>query len=164
MNTNKIFSDISNWRDGIFYDNEGFLKIKMQEDHRCLHKLKMGRGLNKWFYQNLKFLSLIIEILNHFITDATRNYKWCPTSRYQRDHSFSPYANFSEKLTFLNLLYAHIRVRIREWEMLICWKMLRTYYMNDPKCKGTFSLRLLQLLFVFVLSVVHTFLVLLLNS
>ena len=30
-----------------------------------------------------------------------------------RDHLFSKYAQFSEKLTFLTLCYAHVRVRIR---------------------------------------------------
>ena len=44
-----------------------------------------------------------------------------------RDHSFSTYAKFSEKITFLTHWYAHVRVRIRELEMLFFQKILRTY-------------------------------------
>ena len=49
-----------------------------------------------------------------------------------RDHSLSTYAEFSEKLTFLNLSYAHVRVRIRGLEMLVFRKVLGTYLMDDP--------------------------------
>ena len=45
------------------------------------------------------------------------------------DHPLSTYAKFSEKLTFLA---PHVRVRIRELEILVFRKMLRTYLMDDP--------------------------------
>ena len=49
-----------------------------------------------------------------------------------RGHPLSTYAKFSEKLTFLTPLYAHVRVRIRGLEMLVSRKMLGTYLMDDP--------------------------------
>ena len=42
------------------------------------------------------------------------------------------YAKFFEKLSFLTPSYAHVRVRIRELEMLVSRKILRTYLMDDP--------------------------------
>ena len=48
------------------------------------------------------------------------------------DHSFSMSAKFSEELTFLTSWYAHVRVCIRGYEMLVFWKILPTYEMNDP--------------------------------
>ena len=44
-----------------------------------------------------------------------------------RDHPFSTYAKFSEKLTFQTPLFAHVRVRIKGSEMLVFRKILRTY-------------------------------------
>ena len=44
--------------------------------------------------------------------------------KQKRDHPFSTYAKFSEKL---------VRVRIRGLEMLVFRKILRTYLMDDPK-------------------------------
>ena len=44
----------------------------------------------------------------------------------------STYAQFSEKLTFLTPLYAHIRVRIKGLEILVLQNVLRTYLMSDP--------------------------------
>ena len=44
-----------------------------------------------------------------------------------RDHLFSTYAKFLEKLTFLTPWYAHELVRIRGWEMLVFREILRTY-------------------------------------
>ena len=49
-----------------------------------------------------------------------------------KGYSFSTYAKFSEKLTFLTPSYAHVCVRIRGSEMLVFRKTLPTYYMNDP--------------------------------
>ena len=49
-----------------------------------------------------------------------------------RGHPLSTYAKFSEKLTFLTPWYAHVRVRIRGLEMLVSWKILRTYLMDGP--------------------------------
>ena len=48
------------------------------------------------------------------------------------NHSFSTHENFSEKLTFLAPWYVDVRVGIRGQEMLTFWKILRTYWMNDP--------------------------------
>ena len=45
----------------------------------------------------------------------------------------STYAKFSEKLTFLTLWYAHVRVCIRGLEMLVFRKILRAYLMDDSK-------------------------------
>ena len=47
-------------------------------------------------------------------------------------HPLSTYAIFSEKLTFLTPLYAHIGVRIRGLEMSVIRKILRTYLMDGP--------------------------------
>ena len=47
-------------------------------------------------------------------------------------HPLSTYAKFSEKLAFLTPWYAHVRVRIRELEMLVFRKILRTYLMDEP--------------------------------
>ena len=41
--------------------------------------------------------------------------------------------NFPKKLTFLTLSYAHVRVRISGYKMLVFLKILRTYQMNGPK-------------------------------
>ena len=49
-----------------------------------------------------------------------------------RGHPLSTYAKFSEKLTFLIPWHAYVRVRIRELEMLVFQKILRTYLMDDP--------------------------------
>ena len=49
-----------------------------------------------------------------------------------RGHPLSTYSKFSEKLTFLNHWYAHMRVRIRGLEMLVFRKNLGTYLMYDP--------------------------------
>ena len=49
-----------------------------------------------------------------------------------KDHSFSTYAKFSEKLSFLTPRYAHVHVRMRGYEMMVFRKILDTYYMNDP--------------------------------
>ena len=38
---------------------------------------------------------------------------WRSQKNLRRDHSFSTYAKFSEKLTFLAPWYAHVRVRIK---------------------------------------------------
>ena len=43
-----------------------------------------------------------------------------------RGHPLSTYVKFSEKLTFLTV------VRIRGLEMLVFWKLFRTYLMDDP--------------------------------
>ena len=45
------------------------------------------------------------------------------------DYSFSMFAKFSGKLTFLKLWYAHVHVRIRGWEMLVLRKILWTHLM-----------------------------------
>ena len=42
------------------------------------------------------------------------------------DHPFSMYAKFSEKLAFLTLCYVHVRMHIREQEMTVFQKGLRT--------------------------------------
>ena len=39
---------------------------------------------------------------------------------------------FRKKTTFLTPRYADVRVRIRGLEMLILWKILRTYLMDGP--------------------------------
>ena len=49
-----------------------------------------------------------------------------------RGHLLSTYAEFSEKLTFLSPLYAHVRLRIRGVEMLAFRKILHTYIMDGP--------------------------------
>ena len=49
-----------------------------------------------------------------------------------RGHPLSTYAKFSEKLTFQSPWYAHVCVRIRGLEMLVFWKILRTYLIDGP--------------------------------
>ena len=49
-----------------------------------------------------------------------------------RDHPLSAYAKFSKKLTFPTPWYAHARVLIWGLEMLIFWKILRNYLIDDP--------------------------------
>ena len=51
----------------------------------------------------------------------------------EKGHPLSTYTKFSEKLTFLTLRYAHVRVRIRGLEMLVFRKILRVYLMDDSK-------------------------------
>ena len=46
---------------------------------------------------------------------------------FYRGYPLSTCANFSVKLTFLTLWYAHVRVRIRGLEMLVFRKILRMY-------------------------------------
>ena len=48
------------------------------------------------------------------------------------DHSLSTYTKFSKKLIFITPWYAQVRMRIRGLEMLVFWKILRTYLMDDP--------------------------------
>ena len=43
------------------------------------------------------------------------------------DHLFSTYTKFLEKVTFLTPLYAHVRVRVRGYKMLLFRKTLRMY-------------------------------------
>ena len=45
----------------------------------------------------------------------------------RRDHSFSTYAKFPEKLTFLTHGYAHVRVLIRGVKVEVFRKVLRRY-------------------------------------
>ena len=59
---------------------------------------------------------------------------------YERDHSFSTYAKFSEKLTFLTPWYA-VRVRIRGQEILVFRKILRTSPAGDSQVAKGLSLR-----------------------
>ena len=61
------------------------------------------------------FMILIINKLSYVIL------------RSLKDHPYNTYAKFSEKLTFLTSWYAHVCVRIRELEMLVFRKILRTY-------------------------------------
>ena len=49
-----------------------------------------------------------------------------------RRHPLSMYAKFFQKVTFLTPWYAHVRGRIRELEMLVFRKILRTYLMDGP--------------------------------
>ena len=49
-----------------------------------------------------------------------------------RGHPLSMHTKFSEKLTFLTPWYAHLRGRIRELEILVFQKILRTYLMAVP--------------------------------
>ena len=66
---------------------------------------------------------------------------------YERDHSFSIYAKFSEKLTFLTPRYAFltpwyaVRVRIRGQEILVFRKILRTSPAGDSQVAKGLSLR-----------------------
>ena len=46
---------------------------------------------------------------------------------YNGDHTFSMHAKFSEKLKYHSPLYAYVRERISEKEMLVFRKTLRTY-------------------------------------
>ena len=46
-----------------------------------------------------------------------------------RGHPLSTYAKFSEKITFLPPVYAHVRLRIRRLEMLVFRKTLHTCLM-----------------------------------
>ena len=68
-------------------------------------------------------LTLVIPMTSstHFLAKKT-----------PRGHPLSTYVKFSEKLTFLTLWYAQVRVRIRGLEMLVFRKILRTYLMDDP--------------------------------
>ena len=54
---------------------------------------------------------------------------------YWWGHPLSTYAKFFEKLTFLTPWYAHVRVRIRGFEMLVFRKILCTYLMDGPYYK-----------------------------
>ena len=47
-----------------------------------------------------------------------------------RGHPFRMYAKISEKAIFLTPWYAHVRMRIKEYEMLVFRKVLRTYSIN----------------------------------
>ena len=47
-------------------------------------------------------------------------------------HPLNTYAKFSEKLTFLTPWYAHVSVRVRELEMLVFRKILRTHLLDNP--------------------------------
>ena len=49
-----------------------------------------------------------------------------------RGHPLSTYAKFSDRLIFLTPCYAHVRVRIRELDILVFRKTLRTYLMDHP--------------------------------
>ena len=49
-----------------------------------------------------------------------------------RVHPLSTYAKYSEKLTFLTPWHANALVRIRELEMLVFRKILRTHLMDGP--------------------------------
>ena len=56
------------------------------------------------------------------LTPTLAQYAWKrPRTLVVRDHPFSMYTRFFEKQTF------HKRVRIRGSEMLVSWKILRTY-------------------------------------
>ena len=50
-----------------------------------------------------------------------------------KDHSFSTYAKFSEKQTFLTPLYVHVRVRIRGQELEASGKRRVRIKRTDPK-------------------------------
>ena len=47
-------------------------------------------------------------------------------------HPLSTYATNPKKLTFLTPRYAYVRVRIKELQMLVFRKILRTYLMDGP--------------------------------
>ena len=73
----------------------------------------------------LQTLGLVYKHLNSF------NYKWrqidgswnLVLSSRVRDYLFCTYTHFSEKLAFLTSWYAHVRVRIRELEILVFEKI-----------------------------------------
>ena len=56
-----------------------------------------------------------------------KNHGNCNPYSYDRDHSFSMFVTFSEKLAFLTPWYAHARVHIKRLEMLIFWEILQSY-------------------------------------
>ena len=57
----------------------------------------------------------------------------CKSFNADKGHPLSTCAKLSEKLTFLTPLYTHVRVRIRELEMLVFRKLLRTYLIDGLK-------------------------------
>ena len=76
-----------------------------------------------------------------------------------RDHPFSTYAKFSEKLTFLTPWYWYVRVCIRGLEMLVFRKHLRTYLMNGPLLNITAELiveKLISSKVLWPITVVHS--------
>ena len=77
---------------------------------------------NDWLWTNLTFMLYFSwSLILHILTDI-----------FIRGHPLSTNAKFSEKLTFLTPWYAYVRVRIKELEMLVFRKILRTYLMDGP--------------------------------
>ena len=59
-------------------------------------------------------LTIYIKNLHHTCLDGSWIRHWTKLYLLQvRDHSFSTYVKFSEKLTFFTPWYVHVRVRIR---------------------------------------------------
>ena len=88
------------------------------------------------------YISDLIRLMRISAFRAMKHFLFCnslnwlrATQKCIRGDPLSTYAKFSEKLTFLTTWYAHIRMRIRALEMLIFWKILRTYLIDDPYLK-----------------------------
>ena len=95
-------------------------------------------------YRNRFNQTLEGGIFRHFLCSVFKREQWTAVLKEQRffgsiyewvrfcailvrDHSFSTYEKFSEKLMILTFWYTHARLRIRGWEMLDFRKILRTY-------------------------------------
>ena len=79
---------------------------------------KMGK-------QGVAFLNLQVDKAVCFHTENIAEWlAW--------DHPFSRYAKFTEKLTFLSALYAHVCVGTRGQELIVFQKNLHANWLADP--------------------------------
>ena len=97
--------------------NTNSKKISLLSTNSTENRLKWGLTIFQNNHQRV--------IMMHWVHGQNRalviqgSWQW-------RDHSFSMYAKFPEKITLLTPWYAHVRKRIRELEIMVFRKILRT--------------------------------------
>ena len=109
----------------------GLWKINTRQIHQAAHNKQSVKCL---FFLEIKNLECVLQLDRNQVTCLKSNIQMIAIIKkyHLRGHPLSSYANLSEKLALLTPWYAHARLRIRGLEMLVFWKILRTYLMVDP--------------------------------
>ena len=121
------------------------VNLRIQSEHRKIRT--RNNSLFGQFSHSVEERKILIEkaFLTKFTTFDSRrlttfNIEDRKSKPFLRDHSFSMYAKFSEKLTFFTPWYARVSVRIMGQEMLVFlenfayvlneWSQMRNYFLK----------------------------------
>ena len=117
--------------------NDYFVNFKIEEGWNFHFDWKMKKLIGHY---RCHIVLLSVEIINLqlirkliILVSQAINNEWDAWLVAIRGHPLSTYAKYSEKLAFLTPWYAHVRVRIRELEIIVFRKSLPTYLMMAHK-------------------------------